>query len=116
MNMIRVAAVVVMAVAVLSTGACEQLASLGIPSVKIAGDWYRMDGNFKDPDLYTFNEHIIRKNDFGWGEYRFRGASKLEVTAEGRSSVYTVEFPDDERMVWYTEVQGEKLKAVEWRR
>ena len=94
----------------------DQLGLLSNNKVRIKGDWYRVEFDFKQPDAYYFDVRMITKNNDEWGSYVFRHNTRIEVTVRGRATDYELEFPDDENMVWYTVVDGERRLSSRWRR
>ncbi|MFV2072459.1 MAG: hypothetical protein ACC742_07375, partial [Thermoanaerobaculales bacterium] len=71
---------------------------------------------FKEPDVFTFADRLIDKNGFSWGAYRFHSNKQLEITTAGRVTMYELEFPDEENMVWYVRSKGKLKPRVRWRR
>jgi len=109
----------ILALAIVVTLAYSHRDRLGLLSnnrIRIKGEWYRVEFNFKQPDAYSFDERMITKNGGEWASYYFRKNNVLEVAAGGRVTTYELEFPDDENMVWYTRHKGELKASARWRR
>jgi len=109
----------ILALAIVVTLAYSNRDRIGLLSnnrIHIKGEWHRVEFNFKQPDVYSFDERMITKNGHEWGSYYFRKNNVLEVATGGRVSTYEVEFPDQENMVWYTRRRGELKASVRWRR
>ena len=94
----------------------DHIGSLINPNVGIQGDWYRVSMNFKEPEVYTFTEKFIAKGPHEWASYRLVRGSKIEVTLRNEVSVYELEFPDDENMIWTLRDNGRTKTQIRWRR
>ena len=93
---------------------CEQLASLQNPSSRIFGGWQKIEMSFPGDEIYYFSERVITVNGIEEGTYRFEGNSQLEVTLQGNSSVYEIEFVGDSKMVWYLKTDKGRDRVSEW--
>lgn len=85
-------------------------------SVRIQGDWHRVEMNFSDPDVYTFTENFISLNGDEWASYKLLGSSRIEVSTNEAVTTYELSFPDDENMVWSLPAGDKVVPAVRWRR
>ena len=94
----------------------DRIASLNNNSIRIQGDWYRVEMNFKGTDVYTFSERLISVNNEVQGSYELRSNTKLEVNLNGEVKDYILSFDDDDNMVWSLEVKGRTVPSVRWRR
>jgi len=92
------------------------LAGLGSPEVQISGDWYPLKDGFKQDARYTFADELISRDGDFVGQYNFKGFNNVEVTIDQETTAYIVEFPNDNTMEWYREVQGERRLLRRWRR
>jgi hypothetical protein len=94
----------------------DRIASLTNNNFRIQGDWYQVELNSKGEDLYNFSNRLITRNGIEWGSYELRKNTRLEVTAADQFSVYHLDFPDDDTMVWSLEVDGRLATVLTWRR
>lgn len=94
----------------------DRIAVLSNNNFRIQGDWYRVEMGYQGEDLYNFSNRIITRNGIEWGSYELRKNTRLEVSAADRFSVYHLEFPDDETMVWSAEVDGRLAPVLTWSR
>jgi hypothetical protein len=111
--------ILVLIVAIIATILWDQkdrIAVLSNNGFRIQGDWHRVEMNFKEPDVYNFDERLITRNGQIIGSYELRTNTELEVTFEGRPKDYILDFEDDDNMVWYVEVKGKQIPSVRWRR
>jgi len=94
----------------------DRIGLLANNGLKIQGDWYRVEMNFKEPDVYNFSEKLISRNGEVVGSYDLRKNTKLEVTLDGQVTDYILSFEDDDNMVWSIEVKGKLVPSQRWRR
>ncbi len=94
----------------------DRIGLLDNNQIRIEGEWHPVEADFKQPDVYAFDERMITKNGDDWGSYFFRKNDILEVDAGGRLTTYQIEFPDDDNMVWYIRYKGELRPSARWRR
>ncbi len=94
----------------------DRIALLSNNNLRIQGDWYRVEMNFKGTDVYTFSERLISVNNEVQGSYELRSNDKLEVNLNGTITDYVLSFDDDDNMVWSVEVRGKTIPSVRWRR
>jgi uncharacterized protein YxjI len=109
----------ILIVAVIATVLWDQkdrIASLNNNSMRIQGDWYRVEMNFKGTDVYNFSERLISVNNEVRGSYELRSNTSLEVNLDGEIKDYILSFEDDDNMVWSVEVKGKNVPSVRWRR
>jgi len=92
------------------------VAGLDSNKVRIVGEWYEVVQGFNEPNVFTFSEGIIQRNDDNYGSYYFTGYAELVVTAGSGPITYRVEFPDEETMNWYREIKGEEKLIRKWAR
>jgi hypothetical protein len=84
--------------------------------LRIQGEWYRVEMNFKGDEAYNFDERLISRNGQIVGSYELRANTRLEVTLGGNPRDYFLSFDDDDNMVWSTESKGKRVPAMRWRR
>ena len=94
----------------------DRIALLNNNNIRIQGDWYRVEMNFKGTDVYNFSERLISVNNEVQGSYELRSNDKLEVNLNGEITDYILSFDDDDNMVWSLEVKGKTIPSVRWRR
>jgi hypothetical protein len=94
----------------------DRIALLNNNNIRIQGDWYRVEMNFKGSDVYTFSERLISVNNEVRGSYELRSNTKLEVNLNEEVRDYILSFEDDDNMVWSVEVKGKTVPSVRWRR
>jgi len=94
----------------------DRIALLNNNNIRIQGDWYRVEMNFKGTDVYNFSERLISVNNEVQGSYELRSNDKLEVNLNGGITDYILSFDDDDNMVWSVEVRGKTIPSVRWRR
>ncbi len=85
-------------------------------SLRIQGEWYRVEMNFKRGEAYIFDERLITRDGQIIGSYDLRANTRLEVTLGGHPRDYFLSFDDDDNMVWSTESKGKRVPAMRWRR
>ena len=94
----------------------DRVGGLSNNNLKIQGDWYRVQMDFKEPAAYTFTETFISLDGEEWASYRLLRGSQIEISTTGDFVIYELSFPDDDNMVWSTR-KGEKLvPSKRWRR
>lgn len=109
----------ILIIAIIATILWDQKDRIGVLNnngLRIRGDWYRVEMNFKGSDVYKFSERLIFRNGETWGSYDLRMNTKLEVTTGDQAVDYHLEFEDDDNMVWYLEVDGKRVPSLRWRR
>lgn len=94
----------------------DRIGMLSNNGIRIQGDWYRVEMNFKGSDVYNFSERLITRNGDLWGSYELRMNTRLEVTLDAQPVDYHLEFEDDDNMVWFIETDGRLVPSVRWRR
>ena len=94
----------------------DRIALLSNNNIRIQGDWHRVEMDFKEPEVYSFDEDLITRDGQIVGSYELRRNTNLEVTFEGQPKDYILEFEDDDNMVWYVEVRGKRVPSIRWRR
>jgi len=85
-------------------------------NVRIQGDWYKVEMDFPNPDVYTFTETFISLEGEEWASYKLLRGSRIEITTNAAVTIYELDFPDDENMVWSLRSGDEIAPAVRWRR
>ena len=105
-----------MTLAVFILGACEQLAGRQNNKSRIRGDWQMYSGGFMSDSTYSFDEGIIKKDDFAWSTYSFVKHSEIEVSLGDTMTTYMIEFVNDDEMFFYEIIEGERFNRYEWRR
>ena len=111
--------ILVLIIAIIATLLWDQKDRIGLLAnngMRIQGEWYRVEMNFKGGDVYTFDENLISRNGQIVGSYELRKNTNLEVTLENRVTDYVLAFEDDDNMVWSIERKGKRVPAVRWRR
>ena len=111
--------IILLIVAIVATIIWDNRGRIGVLTnngLRIRGDWYRVEMNFKGSDVYNFSERLLTRNGDLWGSYELRLNTKLEVTSSGMPVDYILEFEDDDNMVWFLESDGKRVPAVRWRR
>jgi hypothetical protein len=94
----------------------DRLAVLDNNSVRIQGDWHKVEMDFADTDLFTFTETFISLEGEEWAAYKLLRGSRIEVETRGDITVYELSFPDDENMVWSIQKDDKLVPVVRWRR
>jgi hypothetical protein len=92
-----------------------KLAPLANNNLRIQGTWYQVEMDRKGVDPYEFTERIIILNGVEWGSYELRRNTELEVMVDNVLSDYRLDFPDEDTMVWWGEVDGEEVAVMRWR-
>lgn len=92
------------------------LAGVESNKVRIQGNWHEVRSDFKEDDIYTFNDDTISLNGDPVGVYKFNSYRELEVSIGDFGGVYLVDFPDPDNMTWSQEVKGEEMVRRRWRR
>lgn len=88
-----------------------RVASLSNYNIMIQGNWYKVEMDFADPDVYTITETFISINGQDWASYKLLPRSRIEISTPSTVDVYHLSFPDDENMVWSIS-KGDKLIPV----
>jgi hypothetical protein len=91
-----------------------KLAPLANNNLRIQGTWYQVEMDRKGVDPYEFTERIIILNGVEWGSYELRRNTELEVMVDNVLSDYRLDFPDEDTMVWWGEVDGEEVAVMRW--
>jgi uncharacterized protein YxeA len=94
----------------------DSLAILDNNSVRIQGDWHKVEMDFTNTDIYTFTETFISLDGEEWAAYKLLRGSRIEIETRGDVKVYELSFPDDENMVWSIRKDDKLVTAVRWRR
>jgi hypothetical protein len=89
----------------------DRIGILSNNSVRIQGDWHKVEMDFSNPDVYTFTETFISLDGDEWASYKLVGSSHIEVSTDNAVTTYELSFPDDENMVWSIR-KGEKTIPV----
>lgn len=111
--------ILVLVIAVVATLLWDQKDRIGLLNnngMRIQGEWYRVEMDFKGEDEYIFDERMISRNGDIVGSYLLRKNTELEVTLDGSITDYVLSFEDDDNMVWLIERNGKRIPAVRWRR
>jgi hypothetical protein len=93
-----------------------KLAPLTNNHLLIQGTWYRVEFDRKGIEPYEFTERIIVLNGVEWGSYEMPKNNEIEVMVDDQLSTYRLEFPDEDNMIWWGEVEGKEVPVVSWRR
>jgi hypothetical protein len=94
----------------------DRIGILSNNSVRIQGDWHRVEMDFSDPDVYSFTETFISLNGDEWASYKLLGSSRIEVSTNESVTTYELSFPDDENMVWSLRTGEKTVPMMRWRR
>ena len=94
----------------------DRLALLSNNRLRIQGTWYQVEMDRKGVDPYSFDEKIITLDGTEWGSYEMRKNTVIEVMIADELGTYRLDFPDDENMVWWAEIDGDEVAAYRWRR
>jgi hypothetical protein len=95
----------------------DTIAVLSNNNVRIQGEWHKVEMDFTNTDSYNFSETFISLNGEEWATYRLLRGPRIEVTTSGgNSTVYDLEFPNDENMLWSTRKGDTYLVRMRWRR
>jgi len=111
--------ILVLVIAIIATLLWDQKDRIGLLTnngLRMQGDWYRVEMNFKEPEVYNFSERLITRNGDIWGSYELRKNTRLEVTLRNQVTDYYLTFEDDDNMVWSIEVDGKMIPSRRWRR
>ena len=111
--------ILVLIIAVIATLLWDQKDRIGLltnNNMRIQGEWYRVEMNFKEDDAYIFDERLISRDGQIVGSYDLRKNTELEVTLNNQVTDYILSFEDDDNMVWLIERKGKRIPAVRWRR
>ena len=94
----------------------DRIAVLQNNGLRMEGDWYRVENDFKGSDVYNFSDRLITRNGQVCGSYELRSNVKLEVFLDDTSKDYLLSFEDDDNMIWSIEVKGKSVRSVRWQR
>jgi hypothetical protein len=94
----------------------DRIAVLSNNNVRIQGDWHKVEMDFSDPDVYTFTETFISLAGEEWASYKLLRGSRIEITTNAAVTIYELDFPDDENMVWSLRKGDKVIPSVRWRR
>lgn len=93
-----------------------ELAPLANNNFKIQGTWYQVEMDRKGIEPYLFTERMIMKNETEWGSYLLRSNDELEIVTGSESTMYHLGFPNDDHMIWSTEIKGKMVPSMQWKR
>jgi hypothetical protein len=94
----------------------DRIGVLSNNNVRIQGDWHIVEMDFSNTDLYTFTETFVSLNGEEWASYKLLRGSRIEITTRGEVTIYDLNFPDDENMVWSVRKGDKVVPAYRWRR
>jgi hypothetical protein len=94
----------------------DRIGILSNNSVRIQGDWHKVEMDFSNPDVYTFTETFISLDGDEWASYKLVGSSRIEVSTNDAVTTYELSFPDDENMVWSIRKGEKTIPVMRWRR
>ena len=94
----------------------DHIALLNNNNLRISGDWYQVEMNFKQSQPYHFAEGIISYDGQEYGSYVLRKNTQLEVTVRDQVTHYELEFTDHDNMVWMLETKKGLIPSIRWRR
>ena len=94
----------------------DRVGGLSNLNLKIQGDWYRVQMDFKEEPAYTFTETFISVNGEEWASYRLLQGSRIEISTAGDFVVYELSFPDEDNMVWSLRTGDKLVPSKRWRR
>ena len=97
-------------------GQRHRIASLQNSNLLVQGTWYEYTMNRKGFEPYHFSERFITKDGIEWGSYKLRSNEEIEVMVGRELTTYHLSFPDEDNMVWSTEVKGELVPSRRWQR
>lgn len=97
-------------------GERDRVAVLQNNNLRVNGTWFKFEMDRKGFDPYVFSERIITRDDIEWGSYKLRRNDVIEVMIDLELSTYTLDFPDEDHMVWLVERKGKMVPAMEWKR
>jgi hypothetical protein len=92
------------------------LAGLESNRIRIEGDWSQTRSNVKEADVYTFYDQMIERNGETCGQYHFKSNDVVDISIDGQTSTYILDFPDADTMTWNQEVRGELKTRMRWSR
>jgi len=93
-----------------------ELAPLANNNFKVQGTWYKFELDRKGFEPYVFTERIIHKDESEWGEYILRSNNEIEVAVGSEITLYQLSFPDDDHMVWSSEIDAKMVPSKQWKR
>jgi hypothetical protein len=94
----------------------QDLTRLENNRTRITGNWHRVVMSLPGDDDYAFSNEVIYRNEVECGSYIFETNTLLEVTLDGTTTQYHVEFTDDETMTWSRDTPAGRQVAVTWKR
>ena len=94
----------------------DRVAGIHNNKLRVQGTWYQYEMNRKGFDPYFFTERIISRDGIEWASYELRSNNEIEVTVGDELSVYELSFPDEDNMVWSTEIDGDTVAVMRWQR
>lgn len=94
----------------------DRIAVLSNNSVRIQGDWYKVEMDFPNTDIFTFTETFISVKGEEYASYKLLRGSRIEITTRGDVITYELSFPNDENMIWSTRKGDTLIPKVRWRR
>lgn len=97
-------------------GQRDRIASIQNNNLRIQGTWYPYEMNRKGFDPYHFSERIITSGGTEWGSYELRSNEEIEVMIGSQLNTFRLSFPDEDNMVWSSEVKGELIAVRRWQR
>jgi hypothetical protein len=94
----------------------DRVADLSNYNVRIQGNWYKVEMDFPNTDVYSFSEAFISINGQEWASYKLLRGSRIEISTPSRVDVYHLSFPDDENMVWSIIKDDKIIPSIRYRR
>lgn len=94
----------------------HHVANIHNNNLRIQGTWYVFEMDRKGFDSYHFADRFITWNGSEWGSYKLRSNEEIEVMIGTELNTYHLGFPDEDNMIWSTEVKGELVTVKHWRR
>ncbi|MGD9253783.1 MAG: hypothetical protein PVG92_07620 [Holophagae bacterium] len=94
----------------------HRVADLSNFNVRIQGNWYKVEMDFANTDIYNFSETFISINGQEWASYKLLPRSRIEISSPGKVDVYHLSFPDDDNMVWSISKDNKLVPTMRWRR
>ena len=94
----------------------DRVADLSNYNVRIQGNWYKVEMDFPNTDVYTFTETFVSINGQEWASYKLLRGSRIEISTPSRFDVYHLSFPDDENMVWSIIKDDKITPSIHFRR
>lgn len=94
----------------------DRIADLSNYNVRIQGNWYKVEMDFPNTDVYTFTETFVLINGQEWASYKLLRGSRIEISTPSRVDVYHLSFPDDENMIWSIIKDDKITPSIRYRR